>query len=89
MVHEAGHAWVAQTGGHTGDASIAEGFCELLSYAWLKRQPGEYATGLRDMIRVNPDPVYGDGFRAVHAAVQRRGMTAVLASLHSSGKLPS
>lgn len=88
VAHESGHAWLAQTGCRPRHAAIEEGFCELLAYAWLKRRPGDLAAALRHHLVSNPDPVYGDGFRAVHAATRRHGIRTVVASLATSRALP-
>jgi Protein DA1 len=88
VAHELGHAWLAQFGARPGDIAVEEGVCELISYAWLKRANTPYAHGLREQIRLNPDPVYGAGFRLVHAATHRHGLKTIITSLATSGRLP-
>ncbi|MCT2588265.1 protein DA1 [Actinophytocola gossypii] len=88
VAHEVGHAWLAQAGARPQRLEVEEGVCELVSYAWLKRSGLPHAEAVRDMIRRNPDPTYGAGFREVHAAVRRHGLRPVLASLADSGELP-
>ncbi|WBB80604.1 protein DA1 [Micromonospora sp. WMMD882] len=88
VAHEIGHAWLAQHGYAPVAPPVAEGICELFAYAWLRRWPAPVAERLRDQMRANPDPVYGDGFRAVHAAVTRHGLPAVLDAVARTGRLP-
>jgi hypothetical protein len=87
--HELGHAWLAQFDSRPIDPAVEEGFCELISYAWLKRSGTPHAESLREQIRNNPDQVYGDGFRVVQEAVRRHGLAAVLESMSTSGALPA
>jgi hypothetical protein len=89
VAHEVGHAWLGQFGAQPCGDAVREGVCELLSYAWLKRSAVPFAEAVRDGIRTNPDPVYGDGFRTVHAAVRRHGRAAVVTSLAATGELPT
>lgn len=89
LAHELGHAWLAQLGARPLSGAVEEGVCELLSYAWLKRSGVPFAEAVRDRIRANPDPVYGNGFRDVHKAVRRHGIAALVASLSSCGQLPT
>lgn len=88
VAHELGHAWLAQRGATAVDQMIEEGVCELFAHAWLKRQGSALATELRAQLRDNPDPVYGDGYRAVHAAVRCAGIGTVLDIVVRTGKLP-
>lgn len=88
VAHEVGHAWLTQRGGPQLDPAVEEGLCELFAHAWLKRQRTALADELRRRLRENPDPVYGGGFRIVHAAVVRNGIAAVLTSLTEVGELP-
>jgi hypothetical protein len=88
VAHEVGHAWLAQSSARPHRAEVEEGVCELVSYAWLKRSGLAYAEAVRDMIRHNPDPTYGDGFREVHEAVHGHGLRRVLRSLIDRGELP-
>jgi hypothetical protein len=89
VAHELGHAWLAQFDSRPTDPVVEEGFCELVSYAWLNRSGTPYAQELREQIRKNPDSVYGNGFRAVQTAVRRHGLATVLESMSTSGTLPA
>lgn len=88
VAHEIGHAWLAQHGHRRADFAVEEGLCELFAYAWLKRERSIPAESLRAQMHSNPDPVYGGGFRAVHAAAGRHGIEKVLTSLLTRGALP-
>jgi hypothetical protein len=86
--HEIGHAWLTQHGATGLRPMLEEGTCELFSAAWLKKQPSPLAAALRRAIADNPDPVYGNGYRAVRSAVVRHGVAAVLTSLSRHRRLP-
>jgi hypothetical protein len=88
VAHELGHAWLGQFGARPSSQAVEEGLCELVSYAWLKRSGTPFAAEVRDRMWTNSDPVYGDGFRAVHAAVRQHGLAAVLESMSRFGDLP-
>ncbi|MFB9333738.1 protein DA1 [Actinoplanes octamycinicus] len=73
VAHEVMHAYLAQRGFGMLPPAVEEGLCQLLAHAWLKDQPGAPAEWERRRIATNPDPVYGDGFRAARAAAIRTG----------------
>lgn len=86
VAHEFGHAWLALHGEAPVDDVTEEGLCELFAYAWLRRDGTPTAHRLRRELRTNPDPLYGGGFRALHAVVQRDGVTTVLDRLLRTGR---
>jgi hypothetical protein len=88
VVHEIGHAWITQQGGPRPDPGVEEGLCELFAHGWLKQQPGAAAEELRRGLHENPDPVYGGGFRTVHAAARAHGVGPVMLALSRTGELP-
>lgn len=88
VAHEIGHAWLSQEAGPPLDHAIEEGLCELFAHAWLKRARAPLGAEMRRQMRLNPDPVYGGGLRAVHSAVETNGIRAVLYSLTRTGALP-
>jgi hypothetical protein len=89
VAHELGHAWLAQFGARPLDGMVEEGVCELIAYAWLKRTGTPFALALRDQMLHNPDPLYGNGFRTVHAATRQHGLRAIITGLAQSGHLPA
>jgi hypothetical protein len=88
VAHELGHAWLAQRAVAEIDDIVEEGVCELFAHAWLKRQPTPMAGSLRAGMHTNPNPVYGNGFRMVHAAVAAHGIDSVLRAVCSTGTVP-
>lgn len=89
VAHEAAHAWLGERGARISEPRIEEGVCEVFAAAWLKRQRTPFADAVRDSIRNNTDPVYGDGFRLVHAAVCAHSIRGVLESIRRTGSLPT
>ena len=88
VAHEAMHAWLVQNGFPLLDPKLEEGLCQTVSYRWLRDQADPLTAGLRQAIDDSPDPVYGDGFRMVKAAVKQHGMNNVLATVKATGRLP-
>ena len=55
--------YLAQQGFPRLPDQVAEGLCQLLAYAWVRRQDGPAAGAELRVIAEAPDPVYGGGFR--------------------------
>jgi hypothetical protein len=89
VAHECMHAWLAQNGYRTGiDPQVEEGLCQVVSYRWLRDQADPRARLVRENIELDPDPVYGDGFRLVKESVRRYGIASVLTAVKATGHLP-
>lgn len=88
VAHEYMHAWMTQRRFGRVSLPIAEGLSQLAADGWLERQSDPRARTLRAAIAADPDPVYGDGFRRVRAAVKRHGLMPVLRTVRSRGALP-
>lgn len=77
VAHEFGHVWLAV---HRISVPlwVEEGFCELLAHRlYIESNTEEGARYARE-IETNPDPLYGDGFRRLHAAVGTGGLARVI-----------
>jgi hypothetical protein len=88
VAHECMHAWMVQRGFGIVAPPIAEGLSQFASDGWLERQRDPRARLLREAIAQDPDPVYGDGFRQIKAAVRRHGLLPVLRTVRAEGRLP-
>ncbi|WP_099343950.1 MULTISPECIES: protein DA1 [unclassified Actinoplanes] len=89
VAHEVMHAYLVQHGFGELPPPVEEGLCELLAHAWLKGEPGAPAEWERRRIMDNPDPVYGNGFRAARqAALRVGGVSRMLAHVRRYGDLP-
>lgn len=86
--HEFGHAWLAQRRHGRLRPEIAEGLSEALAYGVLRDLETPLAAQIRERMKINPDPVYGAGFRLVRDAILRFGLSGVLDSLVRAGELP-
>ena len=78
LAHEVGHCWLTERCPSALDQKLEEGVCELFAGAWLRRRPSRFAAALRQGMERNPDPVYGEGYRMVRAAVRELGVKVVL-----------
>jgi hypothetical protein len=88
VAHECMHAWMVQRGFGVVPPPIAEGLSQFASDGWLERQRDPRVRLLREAIAVDPDPVYGGGFRQVKAAVRTYGLLPVLRTVRAHGTLP-
>lgn len=91
LCHEFGHAMLFRnhetlemraTGGRH-ELMIEEGFCEVLSALALQSRTDSVARWQSFLMPVNPDPIYGDGFRLMWKAAQEAGSVASLLELVS------
>ena len=91
LCHEFGHAILFRdhetlekrsTGG-THALMVEEGFCEVLCALALQSRSDPVARWQSFLMPVNPDPIYGDGFRLMWKAAQEAGSVASLLELVS------
>lgn len=81
LAHEIGHVMLIANQvdlSYIGDSPLAdhveiEGFCEIVSVAWLLGTADELSLLDIRLIRENPDPIYGDGCRLMEPKFQRAG----------------
>lgn len=88
-MHELGHVWLVAHGVQGLRNWEEEGFCELLAYRYYQHLKTPEARYRASSTEKNPDPVYGDGFRRVHALAEKHGFPRFLTSLNTTKKLPS
>jgi hypothetical protein len=89
VIHELGHAWLTIRGVHGLPQRDEEGFCQMLAHRFYRRSPHPAAAGYAVGIEQSPDPIYGDGFRAVHHLVEQVGFDRVIRSLADEGRFPA
>lgn len=82
--HEIAHDWMKHYAPQVESEVLREGFAEYI--ASLVNQAGGRPE-LNRRMELNPDPVYGGGYRAVRDAVRELGLPAVLQNLRSRGDL--
>ncbi|CAD7701924.1 unnamed protein product [Ostreobium quekettii] len=94
LAHEVMHAYLKLNRITRLSQDVEEGLCQLMALIWLERQdPQDYyekrlGSFTAHQIRTNPTAVYGDGFRAAHAAFQCYGLTAVVNHVKETQQLP-
>lgn len=88
VVHEVMHTYMAQNGFGELPPLVAEGLCQLLAYAWIRRRDGMLAAAVRRQIEENPDPIYGTGFRQARDAVRRVGLERTLDTVKLHQRFP-
>lgn len=72
--HELGHVWIAAHNITRLSLQDEEGFCELLSHAWISERGTFGRAGLLAGIETSRDPIYGDGFRKMKAFERRTNL---------------
>jgi hypothetical protein len=88
VAHETMHAFLFERGFRNLDGPSEEGMCEVLAYEWVRRRPGPLDRYEELRMSQNPDTVYGGGFRAAKAAVDRLGVMESLRVLRRTGRIP-
>ena len=78
LAHEFGHVWLFQERLDAIRGAPAEGFCELVKHLWLTKLGTPLALALKDRMALNPDPIYGEGFRGMKLAWEQQGLPGVL-----------
>lgn len=88
LAHEMAHGWLAGCPGERNQRD-EEGLCELVASWWLRHRGGALAAHLLASMELNPDPVYGDGFRRARARSAGRTPEQVVAHVAKWGALPA
>ena len=78
LAHELMHVWQFMQGRLHVEKALSEGSANFAASLVLSSIGGVEATYSIDMMRQDPDPVYGGGFRRVQSFVDREGITAWL-----------
>jgi hypothetical protein len=65
-----------------------EGLAELSEWLWLQKKGTPFAQFLATLTETSDDPVYGAGFRAARAGLQRLGLARLLADVKKNARLP-
>jgi hypothetical protein len=86
LAHEMGHAWLAGCPGPR-DAPTEEGLCELVASWWLHQRGGKLAAHILNKMNVNPDPVYGAGYREARQRAGAHRPAEVVARVQRRGQL--
>ena len=74
LIHELGHAWLALNEIQGLPLWAEEGFCELLSYQYLKSCNTNKSIEVAEQIIMQTDQIYGDGFRAMRNFTYKYGI---------------
>lgn len=77
LAHELLHAWCFQHGLLNIPDPIAEGMCNLASYYVYHSIDFPLARIYENMLFIDEDPTYGDGFRAMYKLYEEHGWNGV------------
>jgi len=88
-VHELGHVWLIVHDIKDLPSWAEEGFCELLTHRYYTQLNTEESRYYAKGIETNPSPVYGVGFRRVHAIADSMGFQRFVETMRSTKRLPS
>jgi len=79
--HELGHVWLGLHGVCVASKPREEGFCQYLSYRYLRQSADPAASYYAHRIEADEDPVYGGGFRAVRPRADQLGLPRFVSEL--------
>jgi hypothetical protein len=89
LIHELGHAWLALNEIQGLPLWAEEGFCELLSYQYLKSCNTNKTIEVAEQIIMQTDQIYGDGFRAMRNFTYQYGINWLRDEMIKVKGLPS
>ncbi len=78
VAHELGHAWLYLARLDNLESWAEEGFCNLLSYILHKERSTDEARHWVKALEMDPNPIYGEGFRRVRAMFKKHGFGEAL-----------
>lgn len=78
LIHELGHVWTKENRESPLPREIEEGFANYLSLRLLETRKNEMSQYFQHLLKINPDPVYGEGFRTVNKYIQQWGWSFFL-----------
>jgi LIM domain-containing protein/protein DA1 len=88
-VHELGHVWLIVHDIKDLASWAEEGFCELLTYRYYTQLNTDESRYHAKSIETNPDSIYGEGFRRVHAIADARGFQRFVEVMQRTKRLPT
>ncbi len=81
LAHELLHVWIHEQGLHHLSHAEVEGFCNLGTALMLQSEDSDLARVLLQRMAEDPDPAYGDGYRAMAWRLTQLGWPALLKAL--------
>jgi len=81
IAHELMHVWEIQNGLTSLDPRLSEGNCNYMTYLVMETVANEEAAFINYRMAQDSDPVYGEGFRAVHDYAELHGTQALFAEM--------
>jgi hypothetical protein len=88
VLHELGHVWLTVHQIESLPAWAEEGFCQLLSYRYYQSLNTAEARFHAERLESASDPIYGEGFRTMHARSKKIGFARFVEILQTTRKLP-
>ncbi len=89
VVHELGHVWLIVHRVEHMPLWAEEGFCQLLAHRYHSSIDTAEARYRVTAIAKDTDPIYGDGFRRVHALFERVGFAQCIEHLSTTRNWPA
>lgn len=82
LAHECGHVWLNDRHSilNRHSSQEIEGFCNLVAYKVLLFDHSQEAEQTRRGMLLNPDPIYGEGFRMMKQRAEQMGWNRMLAN---------
>jgi len=77
LAHEILHAWLIENGVQMSQ-KYTEGFCNMGAYLMWNRLGSSLTKTYLKILHENPCPIYGDGFREIHAMYEELGWEGLI-----------
>jgi hypothetical protein len=87
LAHELCHVFMMEKNFPQLESCVEEGICELAEYLWLSQQRTPFSKYRMWVTENNPDPIYGDGFRAARTALSSSPFLVLMKHVKQTSRL--
>ncbi len=87
LAHELMHVWVTENTDIVHSPELLEGSCNFVSYLYLKMKRSSESEFIIKQMEMNPDPVYGSGYRKVKDRFEFEPLSVLFTFLKSNRSL--
>ena len=78
LAHELMHVWISENVDHKLSNQLEEGSCNFIAYTNLKSDYSDDAQNIIKLMKNDPDPIYGHGFRKVYENFRGKYLSELL-----------
>ncbi|MBN2151833.1 MAG: protein DA1 [Candidatus Lokiarchaeota archaeon] len=88
LAHEIGHAYMFAHDFPPLPPIVEEGMAEIFSFLWLRSRKGPEVAFRLNLIEINDNPIYGEGYQTARRYMSERGFWALLDYVKEHAQFP-